>query len=123
MQQTGRPVSPHVSIYAFPVGALSSITNRVTGTCLSVGAASLAGLELMGGSGTALSLMQGLGDSMLAAPTKLAVSFPLVYHYLGAVRHTAWDYRPELLENADVETTSYVLVGTSVVLSLGLAIM
>lgn len=29
--KTGRPVSPHVTIYKFPVTALSSITNRVTG--------------------------------------------------------------------------------------------
>lgn len=33
----GRPVSPHVTIYKFPVVALSSITNRVTGAGLSVG--------------------------------------------------------------------------------------
>jgi hypothetical protein len=33
----GRPVSPHVTIYKFPVTALSSITNRVTGVILSVG--------------------------------------------------------------------------------------
>lgn len=33
----GRPVSPHVTIYKFPVVALSSITNRVTGVILSGG--------------------------------------------------------------------------------------
>jgi hypothetical protein len=29
-----RPVSPHVTIYAFPAVSLSSITNRVTGVML-----------------------------------------------------------------------------------------
>ena len=33
----GRPVSPHVTIYKFPLAAISSITNRVTGCVLSVG--------------------------------------------------------------------------------------
>jgi hypothetical protein len=33
----GRPVSPHVTIYKFPVVALSSITNRVTGVILTGG--------------------------------------------------------------------------------------
>lgn len=33
----GRPVSPHVAIYKFPVVALSSISNRVTGVILSAG--------------------------------------------------------------------------------------
>ncbi len=32
-----RPVSPHVTIYKFPVVALSSITNRVTGVMLTGG--------------------------------------------------------------------------------------
>lgn len=32
--KTGRPVSPHVSIYAFPPAAITSIANRVTGVAL-----------------------------------------------------------------------------------------
>ena len=35
-------ISPHVSIYKFPLGALSSITNRLTGL-------SLSGVFVMGG--------------------------------------------------------------------------
>jgi len=34
---TGRPVSPHVLIYAFPIAAISSVTNRVTGGALWAG--------------------------------------------------------------------------------------
>lgn len=34
MEKTGRPISPHVTIYAFPMAAISSITNRVTGVAL-----------------------------------------------------------------------------------------
>ena len=34
---TGRPVSPHVTTYAFPVVAISSILNRVTGVGLWAG--------------------------------------------------------------------------------------
>ena len=52
MKASGRPVSPHVTIYAFPVTALSSITNRVTGCLLSVGCAGLGALELGAGSGS-----------------------------------------------------------------------
>lgn len=33
----GRHVSPHVTVYKFPIAALSSITNRVTGVVLSAG--------------------------------------------------------------------------------------
>jgi succinate dehydrogenase (ubiquinone) cytochrome b560 subunit len=62
MKKTGRPVSPHVTIYAFPVGALSSITNRVMGCALSFGAAGLGALEILGGSGMSLELMQTIGS-------------------------------------------------------------
>ena len=55
MKKTGRPVSPHVTIYAFPMAAVSSITNRVTGVALSVGCGALGAVELVGGGGTAQS--------------------------------------------------------------------
>ena len=34
--KNGRPVSPHVTIYKFPVTALSSITNRATGVGIQI---------------------------------------------------------------------------------------
>jgi hypothetical protein len=40
-KNVGRPISPHVFIYAFPVVALSSITVRITGVLLTVGASSM----------------------------------------------------------------------------------
>ena len=49
----------------------------------------------------------------------VCVSFPIVYHYLGAARHFAWDYVPDYLENADVEKSSMALIGASTVLSAG----
>jgi hypothetical protein len=45
MAKLGRPVSPHVTIYAFPVVALSSITVRVTGVLLTIGTTGIAGKE------------------------------------------------------------------------------
>mmetsp|Transcript_61165 Transcript_61165/g.92490 ORF Transcript_61165/g.92490 Transcript_61165/m.92490 type:complete len:171 (-) Transcript_61165:50-562(-) len=122
MKKTGRPVSPHVTIYSFPIGALSSITNRVAGCALSFGAAGLGAIEIVGGPGSSLSLMQEIGGAgfLIAAPAKFAVAFPIVYHYFGAVRHFAWDYFPEYLENVDVEKSSYALVGSSTLLSAGM---
>lgn len=122
MNRTGRPVSPHVTIYAFPVAAISSITNRVTGCALSFGAFGLAGLDLVGGSGTSLELMQTIGSQgfLVAAPAKFAVSFPIVYHYFGALRHFSWDYFPDLLNNVDVPKSSWALLGASTAVSAGL---
>ena len=121
----GRPVSPHVLIYAFPLGAISSITNRVTGCALSFGAFGLGAAELLGGSGTSLYLMQLIGSQgfLIASAAKFTVAFPVVYHFGGAVRHFMWDYKPEYLENADVEKSSIALIGISTLVSLGFVVV
>ena len=124
-KKTGRPVSPHVTIYSFPIGALTSIVNRVTGCALSVGAAGLGAAELLGGSGTALDLMSTLGaqGGVITAGAKFSVAFPFAYHYIGGLRHLAWDSMPDMLTNADVDKASYALAGSSVLISLGLVVV
>lgn len=123
MKKTGRPVSPHVTIYAFPAAALTSICVRATGMALSFGCLGLGAVEMAGGSGSALSLMETIGSSGLAYPAKFCVAFPLTYHYLGGVRHYVWDNKPDLLTNEGVEKASYYLAGGSVVLSSILMMM
>jgi succinate dehydrogenase (ubiquinone) cytochrome b560 subunit len=132
MAATHRPVSPHVTIYSFPICALTSIATRVTGCMLSFGSAGLGAVELIGGNGAAFELMSNLGTvgggncatlaalgslgMIVPAVSKFAVAFPLGYHYLGGVRHCIWDNSPNMLENVGVEKASYVLIGTSLLL-------
>mmetsp|Transcript_25883 Transcript_25883/g.55359 ORF Transcript_25883/g.55359 Transcript_25883/m.55359 type:complete len:174 (+) Transcript_25883:108-629(+) len=123
MARTGRPVSPHVTIYALPVAAFSSITTRITGVMLSFGAFGIGAMDLVGGPGASLAIMESLGSSgaMVAAPAKIAVAFPLVYHSLGALRHFVWDYFPDkYLNNVDVPKSSIALFGSAGFISLGL---
>merc|ERR1712154_168346 len=78
MAKSGRPVSPHVTIYSFPITALTSITNRATGCALTFGAAGLGALELYGGSGAAMSLMHDIASTgpIVATGAKFSVAFP-----------------------------------------------
>jgi succinate dehydrogenase (ubiquinone) cytochrome b560 subunit len=124
MKKTGRPVSPHVTIYAFPVTALSSITNRVTGIMLSFGAAGLATAELFGGSGTALSITSFLANQSWVVTTtcKFSVAFPILYHYMGAARHWMWDTYPTVLTNTDAARSSQYLFGGATALSIIMAV-
>merc|ERR1711862_504405 len=125
MNIKNRPVSPHVTIYAFPVTAITSILNRVTGVALSFGAAGLATAELVGGAGTSMWMMQFIGSQgpLIAAGAKFTVAFPIVYHYFGAVRHFAWDNMPDYLTNPDVMKASYFLLGSSFAISGGLMLV
>jgi succinate dehydrogenase/fumarate reductase cytochrome b subunit len=62
---------------------------------------------------------------ILAVPAKFAIAWPLVYHYLGGLRHFVWDLhkignnadKTSLLEKDRVEESSKVLVAASLVLA------
>ncbi|CAM9609882.1 unnamed protein product, partial [Chrysoparadoxa australica] len=115
-KKTGRPLSPHVTTYAFPIGAISSITNRVTGVALAVGFSAVGVTSLVGGD--VAGMMAAVGDSGVAPLAKGVVAFPFIYHYLGAVRHTVWDYMPETVNNEGLDSTSKMLMAGSGILTL-----
>lgn len=60
--------------------------------------------------------------TVIGSAAKFSVAFPLLYHYLGGVRHLVWDHMPEqTLDNEKVEQSSYLLFGVSTTLSALLA--
>lgn len=122
MAKKGRPVSPHVEIYRFPTVAISSITNRVTGVMLSIGVSGIGAMAFVGADPSAVTTAIASTGGLAAIP-KFAVAFPLVYHYLGGIRHMVWDRSPEQLTNEEVEKSSGLLIGGSVALSAGLALL
>ena len=146
----GRPVSPHVTIYRydnhrypsissfcqlfivdnlffhcscsrFPMAAITSIMNRITGVALSVGVTGIGALALVGAD--VPSVMSSIGSiTVIGTVAKFSVGFPLIYHYLGGVRHLIWDKMPEAtLTNEDVSKASYALLGSATALSVILA--
>lgn len=61
------------------------------------------------------SLMTTIGNVFVVGTVaKMAVTFPIAYHYFGGVRHVLWDKMPEVLDNEQVESSSYVVLGASV---------
>jgi len=87
-----RPLSPHLTIYRWPVTMMTSITHRVTGVGLSLGTGILAWWLVSISNGP-----QGWESFYAVAltPVGLLVLFgltwSLVYHFLNGVRHLAWD--------------------------------
>jgi succinate dehydrogenase (ubiquinone) cytochrome b560 subunit len=121
MEKTGRPVSPHVSMYQFPIVVVSSGMNRVTGVLLTLACATLGTVEVLAGSGGALHLMEAIGSShpVVAYTFKFGAAFNILYHYAGGVRHNLWDLYPSLLTNVKAEQSAYLLIGVSTVASVG----
>lgn len=125
-----RPISPDVfgidgitPHYKMPVAALSSITNRVTGVGMTVGMAALAGVSL---GSDAIATIEAFKTAApyVVPPLKLAVSFPIIYHYMAGVRHLVWDTyhignqtEKSLLDKESVESSSNALFAAAIVMS------
>ena len=108
-------ISPHVSIYKFPITAMSSITNRIMGV-------SLSGCYVFGGTYCLV------GNDPLKEFRKLdafqknclyyGTIFPFVFHTVGGIRHYLWDTFPEhFLKKEMVSKSSWGLYGMSVILT------
>ena len=121
-----RPLSPDVfeinsisTHYKFPPGALSSITNRVTGVMLSAYAGAAGALALTGHLPLVLDFVTS--SPLLLYPAKAAVAFPLVYHYLGGLRHLYWDEARHGRQVDDISPLKVPKVTTSSNTILGLS--
>ena len=66
------------------------------------------------------SLLSAVGSSPVGPVIKFGVAFPLVYHYMGGVRHLIWDKTPETLDNESVHKSSLALAASAVLVSGGL---
>ncbi|KAG8457056.1 hypothetical protein KFE25_004367 [Diacronema lutheri] len=121
MDKTGRPVSPHVTIYKFPAAALSSITTRITGVMLTVGTSAIGAASLAGADVPALVSSCQLAAPALVPVAKVAITYPLTYHWLSAMRHAYWDWTASGLHIKTVRTTSLALFAGAGLLSLGFA--
>lgn len=107
-----RKISPHVNIYRFPVTAISSIMNRVTGL------AATGGFVLVGGSLLVNKNPFDYYDKLSNVNKRVVnygVLFPNIYHFWGGLRHMIWDKNPGLLKNISVARSSYGIIVMSVV--------
>ena len=103
-------LSPSLEIYKFPVTAITSIINRITGI-------SLSGLFVCGGLVCLVERENELGSLYKEIPSEYKQNLnymlltPAVYHTLGGIRHMVWDSFPEMfLNNKQVKNSSLALI-------------
>lgn len=92
MSNHGRPLSPHLSIYRWPITMVSSILHRITGVAMSFGFIVLVGWLFDAASG------RGAYDGyieMMRSPLGMLClvgwSFAFFYHVSNGIRHLVWD--------------------------------
>jgi succinate dehydrogenase / fumarate reductase cytochrome b subunit len=88
----GRPLSPHLQIYRWPVTMATSITHRATGIALAAGTLLVAWWLVATATSTgAYDLFSGVARSPIGLLVLFGFVWSLAFHLLNGIRHLAWD--------------------------------
>ena len=92
MSNTERPLSPHLTIYRWPITMTLSILHRATGVAMTAGLVVLAAWLVSAASGSGdydqfVTLMSTLAGRLLL----VGWSFAFFFHLANGIRHFVWD--------------------------------
>ncbi len=92
MSNNGRPLSPHLSIYRWPITMTTSILHRATGVVLSIGFIVLAAWLFGVAMGAELyAAFLSYMNSIIGRALLIGWSFAFFFHLSNGVRHLVWD--------------------------------
>ena len=115
-----RPLSPHLTIYRWPVTMMTSITHRITGTGLSIGAVILAWwLVCISNGPEGWQSFHAIWDTPLGLLVLFGLTWSLVYHFFSGIRHLAWDLGYGF-DKTLAERNSMIIFAISVIVALAL---
>ena len=111
-----RKISPHLSIYKFPITAISSITNRASGMYLTGIISSSCIFTLLNEKQKNILIDKYQNSEWyMQKILNYSILYPFGYHFSGSVRHLIWDAFPNLLTNYRVAKSSKFLFIVSVI--------
>lgn len=87
-----RPLSPHLQIYKLPLNAVLSITHRLTGLVLALGAVGVVLMLVAAASGSQVyQVFYSAAAHWLGQLILIGFTLALYYHLCAGVRHLFWD--------------------------------
>lgn len=117
MSTKGRPLSPHLSIYRWPITMTLSILHRMTGVALSVGLIALVfWLQSIAFGQASFQLFDVLLQSMPGKVLLFGWSFSFFFHLCNGIRHLFWDAGLGF-EIKQAETSAWLALAASVILT------
>jgi succinate dehydrogenase / fumarate reductase cytochrome b subunit len=118
MNDSGRPLSPHLSVYRWPITMTLSILHRVTGAGLSVGLLVLAIWLISAASGkNAFDQVNGLLQSGVGRLLLIGCSLAFFFHLCNGIRHLFWDAGRGFEKN-QANASSWIVIITTIILTL-----
>ena len=92
MSKAGRPLSPHLTIYRWPISMTLSILHRLTGVALSGGLVILTiWLLALSYGATAYEPVAALLGTLVGKLLLVAFSYAFFFHFCNGIRHLFWD--------------------------------
>lgn len=118
MSNTGRPLSPHLSIYRWPITMTLSILHRVTGVALTVGLIVYAAWLMAAAADlVAYERLAAALDSVVGRIALVGWSAAFFFHLGNGVRHLVWD-AGRGFEKAQANASAWFVIATTIVLTL-----
>ena len=123
MIKEGRPLSPHLTIYRWPITMMLSILHRISGVALAVGfVAFVVWLEAIAFDAISYERYSMVMQSSLGRLALFGWLFCFFFHLANGVRHLIWD-SGRLLEKQQADVSAWFVLITAVVLSGGYWVM
>lgn len=117
MSNHDRPLSPHISIYRWPVTMVLSILHRITGVALSVGFIVLVAWLFDVASGPqAYAVFMSIMDSAIGKFALFGWSFAFFFHLSNGARHLLWDTGRGLEKN-QANFSAWLVIAMAVALT------
>jgi len=89
---TVRPMSPHLTVYKWPITMTMSIAHRITGGALYFGTILVVWWLIAAASGpNAYANFQTVASSWIGRLVLFGYTWALMHHMLGGIRHLIWD--------------------------------
>ncbi len=117
MTNHDRPLSPHLSIYRWPVTMASSILHRATGIGLAAGFVVFVGWLFDAASGPEVyGAFIAAMDTTLGCTLLVAWSWAFFYHLANGIRHLVWD-AGHGFETSQANASAWLVIALSIVLT------
>ena len=113
-----RPLSPHLTVYRWPVTMAVSILHRITGSALYFGTLLVAWWLIATATSEAqFDLVNDIYGSWFGRLVLFGYSWALIHHMLGGIRHLIWD-TGAVLEKHAASRIAWVNVVLSILLTV-----
>lgn len=117
MSKDERPLSPHLTIYRWPITMTLSILHRITGVALAVGlVAFVFWLEAIAYEAVSYSLFIDITESVPGQVALLGWLLSFFFHLSNGIRHLIWD-TGSMFEKRQADLSAWAVLVATVVMT------